>query len=868
MILLKNFIYYKCFLTLTCLFFISVCYADHLKGGWIKYSYIGKSGSSITYRVSFYQYSDCSEPEKVDPEIYMAVYDAGSMIKFTTKTISLTTSHNEVKDNFGPCFQNPPTICYIIAEYSADITVPENTGGYILTVQRCCRIAGIANVPTSNSYGLTYTITIPGGANSNDNSPVFDFRDTVAICYNEHFSIDLGAKDIDGDSLRYTLCSGLTGGFLTMPVVVDPGPPPYSAIPYSAPFAGIYPLDANASIDPATGIFSGLAPSKIGTYVVAVCVDEYRNGAYIGHTRKEIHLDVENCRLGGANLKPSYITCDGFDFTFSDETDDPSYHYFWDFGVTDITTDTSSEERPTYNYKDTGDYIVKLAVHNDIGCSDSTTTHVKIYPGFTTDFAINGSCITNPYNFKDLTTTKYGYIDSWHWTFDTSGTDTVQNPSFMFSDIGFKNITLISTNSKGCVDTATKILNTTTGPDLAVKFTDTLICNIDTLQLTSSSTTAGAQFNWQPIYNMSNATSPTPLVSPKQTTTYNIMVSAKGCFTIDSIRVNVIDHVTLNLPPDTTICKTDSIQLTPSTNALYFAWSPPQSFNNPGIQNPVAVPLSNATYSLLASVGRCSAQASQNVKVAPYPVSNAGDDAVICYGRTVQLNSSIEGTNFSWSPVNSLLNANTLTPTAGPATTTKYVLTVTNTEGCPKPVSDTVVVNVIPKVAAFAGNDTTAVINQPLQLKATGGDSYQWSPPTFLNNAFISNPIATFPGGLDTVVYHVLVSTEQGCASSDSIKVYLFETKPSIFIPTAFTPNNDGLNDIIRPTITGMQKFIYFRIYNRWGQLLFSTSREGHGWDGFYNGKKQPSGTYIFSTSAVDYTGKDYFKKGTFVLIR
>ena len=122
MILLRNFIHYKCFLTLACLFFISVCYADHLKGGWIKYSYIGKSGGSITYRVSFYQYSDCSEPEKVDPEIYMAVYDAGSMTEYTTKTITITSSHNEVKDNFGPCFQNPPTICYIIAEYSADIT--------------------------------------------------------------------------------------------------------------------------------------------------------------------------------------------------------------------------------------------------------------------------------------------------------------------------------------------------------------------------------------------------------------------------------------------------------------------------------------------------------------------------------------------------------------------------------------------------------------------------------------------------------------------------------------------------------------------------------------------------------------------------
>src|SRR2546423_10577207 len=152
MTLLRNFINYKCLLTLVCISFISTSYADHLKGGWIKYSYIGKANGLINYSVSFYQYSDCSEPEKVDPEIYMAIYDAGTMNEFLEKPIGLSNQHNEVKDNFGPCFQNPPTICYIIAEYTAVISVPENAGGYILTVQRCCRIAGITNVPTSNSY--------------------------------------------------------------------------------------------------------------------------------------------------------------------------------------------------------------------------------------------------------------------------------------------------------------------------------------------------------------------------------------------------------------------------------------------------------------------------------------------------------------------------------------------------------------------------------------------------------------------------------------------------------------------------------------------------------------------------------------------
>lgn len=866
----ENFTRLKFLLTLLCIFLVSASYADHLKGGWIKYSYVSSDGSSITYNVSFYQYSSCLEPEKVDPVIYLGIYDAASPAAYTHfQPVLLTDSSRELKDYFGPCFQNPPTICYIVAEYTTTITVPVNTAGYVLGVQRCCRIAGIANVPNSNSYGLTYTITIPGGAYKNNNSPVFAFRDTVAICYDENFSIDLGAKDsIDNDSLIYSLCDGLTGGSKLNPIVTDPGYPPYESVPYNSPYSGAQPLGANSSLDRFTGVLSGVAPEQTGTYVVAVCVDEYRKGVYIAHTRKEIHLDVENCKLGGASLKPSYITCNGFDFTFSNEINNPGFVYLWNFGVTNITTDTSSSEHPTYTYKDTGDYLVKLRVNNAAGCADSTTSHLKIYPGFTTDFSIDGSCIKNPYVFKDLTTTKYGVVNSWQWMFDTEGTAITPDTSFTFTNTGLKNITLITTNSKGCIDTAIKQLDVPLQPDIALKFRDTLICSIDTLQLQSASSTEGAAYRWLPAYNISDQTSAAPYVSPKQTTTYNVTVNYKGCNAVDSVKVNVIDQVNLNLPADTTICKTDAITLNPFTNALYFLWSSSEGLSSITVENPVASPLSNTTYSVIASVGKCIANGSETINVVPYPAVQASNDVAICYGTTTQLSATINGSNFTWSPSNSLLNANTLNPIAGPQATTSYVLSVMDTLGCPKLASDTIVVNVIPKVAAFAGNDTAAVINQPLQLIASGGENYEWIPATYLSNAFIQNPIAVLPGGLDTMVYTVKVSTEQGCTGVDNIKIYLFETKPAIFVPSAFTPNNDGLNDVLRPTIAGMQKFNYFNVYDRWGQLLYSTRQQGEGWDGNYNGKKQPSGTYVYTAGAIDYTGKNYFIKGTFVLIR
>ena len=331
---------------------------------------------------------------------------------------------------------------------------------------------------------------------------------------------------------------------------------------------------------------------------------------------------------------------------------------------------------------------------------------MRIYPGFITDFSIDGSCIANPYDFTDLSTTKYGYVNSWKWFFGETDTlnDTIKDPAYSYSDTGQKIVTLITTNSKGCADTAEKVLDVNAGPDLLLNFKDTLICNIDTLRLESFSSAAGAVFNWVPSYNIIGSATNKPFVYPKQNTTYSVTVSNKGCVARDSVVVNVTDHVSLNLPADTTICKTDSIRILPSTNALYFSWSPPGGLSSTSEKEPLATPLSNTQYNLFASIGKCFATDAMNINVVPYPLVNAGADATICYGKTTQLNASIQGNYFSWSPVTGLVNPNTLSPISGPQSTTTYILYVKDTLGCPKPVYDTVVVNVIPKLAAFAGN--------------------------------------------------------------------------------------------------------------------------------------------------------------------
>jgi gliding motility-associated-like protein len=100
------------------------------------------------------------------------------------------------------------------------------------------------------------------------------------------------------------------------------------------------------------------------------------------------------------------------------------------------------------------------------------------------------------------------------------------------------------------------------------------------------------------------------------------------------------------------------------------------------------------------------------------------------------------------------------------------------------------------------------------------------------------------------------------------VLVKIFRTSPQIFVPTAFTPNGDGRNEIVAPVAVGLTKIDYFRIFNRWGQLVFQTTVNGKGWDGKIGGKDQGTATYVWIVKGTDFTGKGVFAKGSVTLIR
>jgi gliding motility-associated-like protein len=134
-----------------------------------------------------------------------------------------------------------------------------------------------------------------------------------------------------------------------------------------------------------------------------------------------------------------------------------------------------------------------------------------------------------------------------------------------------------------------------------------------------------------------------------------------------------------------------------------------------------------------------------------------------------------------------------------------------------------------------------------------------------LNNPDISNPVALLS---ESQKYTLKVSTAAGCFSLDTINVTVYQVKPDLFVPDAFTPNGDGLNDVFKPVPVGIKKLNFFKVYNRLGELVFSTTAQKAGWDGTFKGQPQDPGVFVWMAEAVDYLGKVIFKKGSVTLIR
>lgn len=342
-----------------------------------------------------------------------------------------------------------------------------------------------------------------------------------------------------------------------------------------------------------------------------------------------------------------------------------------------------------------------------------------------------------------------------------------------------------------------------------------------------------------------------------------------GCTASQQVNIAVNSNLQADAGPSITLCEGNSHLLTASSNGTSFSWTPSSGLNDATLLNPIASPVVTTWYYLTAKVGTCSVTDSVLITVRPAPVANAGPDISICKGKTFQLDGS-GGVSYEWDPNTYFISPpNVAQPLVTANTNISYSLFVTDAFNCRTLVPDVVNIKVTAPVRLFAGNDTTAIAGQPIQLNAidknnAGITSYTWTPAIFLSDPLIRNPVAILQSDQR---FMVTGKTLAGCEGQDDILIKVYKG-PDVYVPSGFTPNHDGKNDRLKPVAAGIKDFKYFRVFNRLGQLVYSGNGNDTGWDGTINNVLQPPGVYVWILEAIDYKGNHLLKKGVVTLIR
>lgn len=732
------------------------------------YTHLGGSQYAITLVV----YRDCLGGQAAfDNPANVGIFNSsGTLVQNLNFSLdSVVTLQSTINSS---CVTAPNNVCTEAGYYTEIVTLPPIVGGYTIAYQRCCRNSVVQNITDPGDVGATYVATIPGSESQPTNSsPIWSQLPPLYVCVNLPFQFNHSAFDLDGDSLVYSLCTPYEGASSTAPQPDPPGAPPYVPITWEPPYSlvdmlgGPVPLTINST----TGQINA-TPDAVGTYVIGLCVQEYRNGILLGETRRGIQVNVVNCQAPVAlpddvnEVSPnSFINCT--EFVEFNALNSAGFDIWWDFGDPTTTADQATTQSTSWTYPGPGTYDLTLVVYNPINPNDPLCTDTVVQQVVVQDTVIpdagpdQETCPGIP--------VQIGTAPIQGWTYQWTPATGLDNPNIAqptATVTGAITYTLTATDAVGC--SGSDEVNITLLPNASANAgADVQICPGDSVQLNAS---GGVDYLWIPNLFIDDVNVADPNVFPIVTQPYIVAVTnADGCIGIDTVVVEVLTPQ-LTVSNDETICFGDTTQLSAS-GAVTYTWSPNSDISDVNISNPLVYPMSTTTYVVDAiDTDGCELQDSVVITVQPLPVADAGSDAAICIGESTQLNAS-GGTNYSWTPSATLSNASIANPVATPLTNTVYTVTVSDQLGCES--EDSVLVTVNPLPVADAGAGGTVCNGVAVQLSASGGDTYSWSPSAGLSDPNIFNPEALPSSPTE---YVVTVTDANLCSATDTVFVDVF----------------------------------------------------------------------------------------------
>lgn len=552
--------------------------------------------------------------------------------------------------------------------------------------------------------------------------------------------------------------------------------------------------------------------------------------------------------------------------------------FIWDFN--DGSTVHTGDSIISHTYTRMGEYVPKMILRDPQGCQVPITgpDTIRVY-GVNAAMGLSSQvlCDSGRVFFRDSSVSN-DLIASHLWSFGDGGTSTQQNPSHAYTQTGNYPIRLVVTTKHGCKDTVDNIgpLRIVQSPHTRITG-DTANCVpaiLDFNGLALNPDTSALRWRWDfGNYTASSLQDPLP-VTYQQAGNYQvrlILTNSSGCAdtALHSVWARPLPVIQAN--DDLTICRNQSTTLQ-ANGGVQYTWQPSAGLSCTNCAAPVAAPENTRRYFVQGkNIYGCTAGDSVLISVQqPFKIRTALGDT-LCKGETYPLFAS--GADlYNWWPSAGLDNPAVANPKAKPDITTLYRVVGRDGHNC---FTDTgyVPLVVYPYPLVAAGKDQQITVGSSVKFSpdfSTDVTTVKWTPDKWLDCSTCAQPVAS---PKQTTKYTIEVANEGGCISRDDITLFVVCVEGNLFMPNTFSPNSDGTNDVFYPRGKGIHGIKMFRVFNRWGEVVFEQGNiqandSSKGWNGTYKGKMASQDVYVYTIDIVCENNQVYSFKGNIALIR
>lgn len=561
------------------------------------------------------------------------------------------------------------------------------------------------------------------------------------------------------------------------------------------------------------------------------------------------------------NFRYDQLTgCEPTQIRFTGTTKD-TVSFIWDFG--DGTVIQTGDSLISHLYTRRGFYVPKMILKDPQGCQVSIAGRdtIRIY-GVEARFGNSRQylCDSGLVQFTDSSLSN-DLITSYQWDLGDGSVSTLRNPSHFYRQPGQYSIKLAVVTRMGC--------RSQVQAPLPIKITQTPVLDIRSTAPACIPATASFQglviqsdtnrLSWKWEFGngaQSEMQAPDPVLYQVEGS-YQVRLIGKNNFGC----ADTVTHTYVAWPlpdveagADRWICREAMTDLI-ATGALSYTWGPDSHLSCLNCAAPKAAPLENTKYYVVGkNIHGCEARDSVLIRVQQPFTIEVGKGDTLCRGESTELWAK-GADQFTWSPVTGLDNGRSAVPKASPANSVLYRVVGSDNQGC---FTDTgyvpVVVYPIPEVNA--GDDKTITVGSQVQILARISQDVsgiRWTPASNLSCVGCAQPVAS---PRQTTTYKVEVSNEGGCVSRDEVTIFVFCEGSNLFVPNTFSPNGDGQNDVFYPRGKGLFVVRNFRVFNRWGELVFDQSNfqandVTKGWNGIYKGRPASQDVYVYLIEVV-----------------